>query len=243
MQANVYIDPIAALLGAWSTQLSPATVVFRLLVSLLFAGVIGCERATRRHSAGLRTFILVSVTATVVALSDLFAGGLFGGQGTLLSAAALIGVAIFSGNSLLYSSRNQIKGLTTAAALWACGFLGAAIGGGFYTAAVTGFAIILCTLVLLPAVETALQDNSNHFELHLELKNKGDLQDFITTIRKLGLRIDDIEFNPAYLNSGLSVYTISVTITGTELKKYKKHREIVEALATLDYVGHIEELI
>ena len=55
-------------------------------------------------------------------------------------------------------------------------------------------------------------------------------------------RIDDIESNPAYLNSGLSVYSISVTITSPELKKYKRHDEIIEALRSLDYVYFIDEL-
>ena len=44
------------------------------------------------------------------------------------------------------------------------------------------------------------------------------------------------------MNSGLSVYTIALTVTSPELKKYKEHREIIEALRSLDYIAHIEEL-
>ena len=61
-------------------------------------------------------------------------------------------------------------------------------------------------------------------------------------IRKLGMRIDDIEANSAYLGSGLSVYTVSVTADSKELKKYKTNSEIVEALRSLDYINHIDEL-
>ena len=68
------------------------------------------------------------------------------------------------------------------------------------------------------------------------------LPDFIATLRKLGLVIDDIESNPAYANSGLSVFSVSLTITAAELKKYKTHSEIIEALGTLDEVSHIEEI-
>ena len=57
-----------------------------------------------------------------------------------------------------------------------------------------------------------------------------------------GLRIDDIEANPAYANSGLSVYSISISIDSEELKKYKTHTEIIEALRSLDYIYHIEEM-
>lgn len=101
---------------------------------------------------------------------------------------------------------------------------------------------MLCCLSLLPSFEIYLKDRSNHFEIHLELKDRHDLQSFIATIRKLGLKIDDIESNPAYLNSGLSVFSMALTITGEELKKYKKHNEIIDVLSTLDYVYHIEEI-
>lgn len=91
-------------------------------------------------------------------------------------------------------------------------------------------------------IEVYLKNRSNHFEIHLELKNIEYLRDFVTVSRRLGLRIDDIESNPAYVGSGLSVYTITVTICSSELKKYKTHHEIIEALKSLDYIYHLEEL-
>ena len=160
----------------------------------------------------------------------------------VLSAAAVVGIAIISSNSILFSSRSQIKGLTTSVGLWASGAVGLALGAGLYAAALAGFLSLLICLSLFPAFETYLKDRSNHFEIHLELVNRHNLQDFVTTIRRLGLRIDDIESNPAYLNSGLSVYSISLTIVSGELKKYKRHDEIIEALRTLDYVYFIGEL-
>ncbi|HEY8396230.1 MAG TPA: MgtC/SapB family protein, partial [Bacilli bacterium] len=81
-----------------------------------------------------------------------------------------------------------------------------------------------------------------HFEFHLELKNVSYLKDFTTVIRNLGLKIDGIESNPAYLNSGLSVYSVSVSIIKNELKEFKTHKEIIDALKTLDYVYYIEEM-
>ena len=66
--------------------------------------------------------------------------------------------------------------------------------------------------------------------------------DFVATIRALGIRIDDIESNPAYLGSGLSVFSVSFTVTSPELKKYKKHEEIIEALRSLEYVYFVEEM-
>ena len=57
------------------------------------------------------------------------------------------------------------------------------------------------------------------------------------------MRIDDIEANPAYADSGLSVYSIALSIQSPELKKYKTHTEIIEALRSIDYIYHIEEML
>ena len=117
-----------------------------------------------------------------------------------------------------------------------------ALGAGLYTVASISFLALFSSLALFPPIERYMKDNSNHFEIHLELKSKGNLQYFVTTVRSLGIRIEDIESNPAYLNSGLSVYTVSLTINSAELKKYKKHSEIIEALRSLEYIAHIEEI-
>ena len=231
-------DPIAALLGSWAAEINVWSALLRIALAILCSAIIGCERATKRHAAGLRTFMLACLASAIAMMVDQSLGGGI----PIVSAAAVIGVAIISSNSILYSSRSQIKGLTTSMGLWAIVALGLAIGAGLYALALIGFGAMLCCLSLFPPFEAYLKDRSNHFEVHLELKDRRNLQDFVTTIRRLGLRIDDIESNPAYLNSGLSVYSISVTIVSPELKKYKRHDEIIEALRSLDYVYFIDEL-
>lgn len=235
-------DLLANLLGAWSEELSLGAILLRVALSALFTAFIGCERSSKCHSAGLRTFILVSIAGVSVMLIDQWLMAFSGVKLPVLSAAAVVGMATISGNSILFSSRNQIKGLTTSAGLWCCGLLGLALGAGLYTPALVLFLVLLCSMSGLPVLEKHLKDRSNHFEVHLELKNKGDLADFVATIRALGIRIDDIESNPAYIGSGLSVFSVSFTVTSPELKQYKKHTEIIEALRSLDYVYYIEEM-
>ena len=235
-------DIIATLLGEWSSEINIWSVLFRIVISILLSSIIGCERSSKRHSAGLRTFILVSLATTVSMMLDIFLLGAFGQGFYVISAAAVIGIAIITVNSILFSARNQIKGLTTSVGLWACGILGLAIGGGFYTATIIMFVALMLCLAAFPRFEKYLKDRSNHFEVHLELKDIRYLQNFVTTIRELGLTIDDIELNSAYANSGLSVYSIAISIRREELKKYKTHEEIIDALRSLDYIYHIEEM-
>lgn len=239
---NMIEDPIAMMLGDWASELGVKSIIFRIIVSIAFSAVIGCERSAKRHSAGLRTFILVSLASTIAMLIDLYLMQEFGIVFAFLSTATIISTAMLSGNSILFTSKNQIKGLTTSVGLWTAGIIGLSIGAGLYTVTTISFIALICILYIFPKFEATLKDKSNHFEIHLELKNKSYLQDFVTTIRKLGLRIDDIELNPAYINSGLSVYSISITIDSKELKKYKKHSEIIKALSTLEYIYYVEEI-
>ena len=235
-------DPIALALGKWSIDINIYSVLFRIFIVIVLASLIGCERSSKRHSAGLRTFIIVSMASAVSAMIDVCILDVNPQGIPIISAASVVSVAMLSGNSILFSSKSQIKGLTTSAGLWACGIIGLSAGGGLYTVALVSFFALLFCISQLPRVEAVLKDKSNHFEVHLELRSSYNLQDFVTTIRKLGLKIDDIESNPAYANSGLSVYSVSMTISERDFKVYKSHADIIEALRSLDYIHHIEEM-
>jgi len=236
------IDPIANIMGEWSANLTLWSIILRLACSFLFSAIIGCERANKRHSAGLRTFIIVSLGSTLAGLFDMFLIETFDIKIPLLSASIVLAVSILSTRSILVSSKNQIRGLTTAFTIWTSAILGTCIGIGFYLAFLIGFALVLICLTSFHAMEKYLKNRSNHFEIHLELINRKSLSEFVATIRRLGLRVDDIESNVAYHNSGLSVYTISLTVASPELKKYKTHSEIIQAINSLDYVCYIEEI-
>lgn len=235
-------DYLAELLGDWASSFNFWSAVLRLVLALVLSAVIGCERATKRHAAGLRTFISVSIAACIAAMADVYFMEKYKCVVPVLSSAIIIGAAIISSNTILYSSRNQIKGLTTSVGLWSCCLVGITAGAGLYTISLVVFLVLFVCLRSLPSLEIYLKNRSNYFEIHLELENKNNLSEFIETIRKLGLKIDDIEANPAYINSGLSVYTLSLTVVSKELKKYKTHSEIIQAISTIDYVSYVEEL-
>ncbi len=233
-------DPIAQLLGSWSWGLGIGSILLRLALAVALATAVGWERSSKRHSAGLRTFILITVGATAAMLLGCCLGS-GGGAVYLLPAAVVIATATICVNSLLFSAKNRIRGLTTAAALWCCAVIGLALGAGFYSVGLLVFLVLLPSLAMLPRFENYLKDRSNHFEVHLELKSAPYLQDFVTVIRALGLTIDEIELNTAYVNSGLSVYTVSLSIKDPQLQKYKTHGEIIEALRSLEYISYLEE--
>ena len=130
MNNNPFTDDfIAQILGEWSVGINVYSVIFRLLIVIILASIIGWERSSKRHSAGLRTFIIVSMACAVSAMIDACILAVHGNDIPIISAASIVSVAMLSGNSILFSSRSQIKGLTTSAGLWACGIVGLAVGG------------------------------------------------------------------------------------------------------------------
>jgi len=225
------------------SSLSLLSITVRLLLTTVFAGTLGYERERHRQAAGFRTYIIVADAAALVMMTNLYIGDVFGSTDLVrMPASVITGLGFLGAGTILVTKSHEIKGLTTSVGLWCCGIVGLALGAGLYTLALVLFLTLLCSMSGLPALETHLKDRSNHFEVHLELKNKLDLPGFVSTVRALGIRIDDIESNPAYLNSGLSVFTVSFTVSSAELKQYKKHGEIIEALRSLDYVYYIEEM-
>ena len=235
-------DPLDILTKGFLSQFNIWTIIIRIVLALAVGIIFGLERSKKRHTAGLRTFSFVSLFAAIAALLDVYLMANFKVVFPAITTAVVLGGAIIAGNTLLYSSKSQIKGLTTAIALWLISIIGAAFGAGLYTAALISAVLAYIALNVIPKLEFYLKNRSNHFEIHLELKNKNDLANFTGVLRKLGLKIDDIEANPAYNNTGLGVFSISLTIRTKELKKFKTHKEIIEALSTLDYINCIEEI-
>ena len=104
---NTQINGLAAaILGGWTDELNVRSVILRILLSVMLAAIIGCERSSKRHSAGLRTFILVSLASTTAMLTDLYLCQSASERFPFMSAAAVIGAAMISGNAILFSSRS-----------------------------------------------------------------------------------------------------------------------------------------
>ena len=235
-------DFFASVMGEWSKEPTHlGSIALKIAIILILTTILGCERSRNRHAAGLRTFMVVGLASTIVAIADLYLIRAFEVKFPFLSAATLIGIAIIGTNTILFSSKNQLKGLTTSVGLWMTATIGVVLGLGLYTVTLIAYCMMMLCLTVFMKLERFNKRRSNHFEVHLELRGRNLLQEFTATIREFGLKIDDIEINPAYANSGLGVYTVSLTVADAELRK-KPHAELVKALSALDCVSYVEEI-
>ena len=118
--------------------------LFRMIVASICGGLIGLEREMKGRPAGLKTFSLVCIGATLAMITNEYISRNFGGSGDLARMAAQVisGIGFLGAGTIIVTGTNQVRGLTTAAALWVTAALGISIGAGFYFGAFGGVAVI-----------------------------------------------------------------------------------------------------
>lgn len=234
------IDPISKLLGDWMANITIPSIIIRLVLACLFGGIVGIERSTKKHAAGLRTYILVCLGSTLAMLTNQFIYDSFGGvDASRIGAQVVNGIGFLGAGTIIITSRNRIKGLTTAAGIWSCACVGLCIGIGFYTAALAGFVIIFLSILLLPKLENCFTKYAKRHELHIELETRQDLKLLVNYLREKSVQINAIEKNAAYASSGLSVYTINISISKD---KNQKLDFTIDMIKELEYVNYVEEI-
>lgn len=236
------IDPIVKLLKwDWLENLTIGSIILRLCLAILFSGLIGVQRAQKRHAAGLRTYGLVCLGAAIAMMTNEFLTLKFGGgDGGRLGAQVISGIGFLGAGTILVTSRNQIRGLTTAAGLWACACMGLSIGAGFYTLSLIGVILIFIALILFPKVENYFILKTTTHELHIELDSRPNLKELVSYLRANHIQIYSLEHNTAYSASGLSVYTITIKVHKEADKVFKKHDSLLEEIRKLTYVNFVE---
>lgn len=135
-------------------------IILRLLCALIVGAVIGTEREYTHRPAGMRTHMLVSLGACVVMIIGQLIFDQYQAYGATpdparMAAQVITGVG-FLGAGTIMKEGPTVKGLTTAASLWATACLGLAAGAGFYLLALTGMIFIFVTLTIFEVIQKKL---------------------------------------------------------------------------------------
>ena len=140
-------------------MITPLPIIVRLVLSVILGGIIGFEREVRRHSAGLRTHILVSLGSCLIMLTSLYVFDIYKDSVPLDPARIAAGVVTgigFLGAGAIIRSGEVVKGLTTAASLWLVAAIGLAAGCGFYLASIITTILTVVVLYFLRRLEGAI---------------------------------------------------------------------------------------
>jgi putative Mg2+ transporter-C (MgtC) family protein len=174
------------------------SMLARLVVAALLGGAVGLEREHKKRAAGLRTHLLVSLGSALVMVTAEYVVNHYQGtvnvDPTRLGAQVISGIG-FLGAGTIIKQGASVKGLTTAASLWAVACVGLAVGAGHYIAALVAVAIIYGALVLLEKFEKSRIDQSQvNPEFTIRLANvPGKLGEVASVIGNTGANITNIE--------------------------------------------------
>lgn len=126
-------------------------VLIRIVVSMILGCVIGLDRGLKKRGAGTKTNTIVCLGATLVMLTAQYMEVYFPGKSDLsrMASQVISGVG-FLGVGTIIVSGHQVRGLTTAASLWACACVGLAVGIGFLDGGVIITVCVLISLHVLP---------------------------------------------------------------------------------------------
>ena len=226
-------------------------MLLRLGIAAFCGGAIGIERGKRRRAAGFRTHMLVCMGAALtmllgIYLHQMIQSGLweipFENYNTDVSrfgAQVINGIGFIGAGTIIVTSRQQVKGMTTAAGLWAAACMGLAIGAGFYTAALIGCVMILLVIVVFSKLEFWIMLRARNINLYIEFENIDDLSLIMEKIKSRNVKIFDVEiFKPKTMEN--SEYPRA--IFSLQLPKKLSHAALMTNIAELDIIRGIEEL-
>lgn len=146
---------------------------FKLVLAAVCGGFIGYERQHSHRPAGFRTHILVAVGAALVMITSSFLTDQYQEvmqiDPTRMSAQVISGIGFLGAGTILREGFS-VKGLTTAASLWAVSCVGIAVGSGFYVGALIATVVIYLTLNLLKRISARGNAGRN---LYVEVEDVG----------------------------------------------------------------------
>ncbi|RLK63512.1 MgtC/SapB family protein [Atopobacter sp. AH10] len=226
-------------------KLSLLDMSIRLSLALVIGGVVGFEREKKNRPAGIRTHILVCLSACLLGLVQQsislealdivhhykeLAGVVKFDQARLVC-QVVSGIG-FLGAGTIIVSKHQVLGLTTAASLWASAAEGIAIGMGYYQVAILGIIFIMISLLAVKKVIVVPKIRNLEIQYIHRVATKEFLNQYF---ERNGIYIDDVTFDLSIRN-GQKIYKNTYTIN---LPKHMTYTEVIEDISMFSNVQKI----
>ena len=235
----------------WLRELSFLSVFLRLTLAMVFGGFIGFERARKRRAAGFRTYMLVCLGAALTMLLGQYEYQMLCGPwaetaaeiGTRVDvsrfgAQVINGIGFLGAGTILVTGKQEVKGLTTAAGLWASACMGLAIGAGFYEAVLLAVLLIFLVVRLLSRVEALMVEKGRNLNIYVVFESLDDLSDIIAAIKAHDVQIYEIEIEKAQEATGKRPGALFFL----HLEKRQSHAKFMAALSEVESIYLMEEI-
>lgn len=226
-----------------------ASVAVRLILAMFFGGMLGINRAKKRRAAGFRTYMLVCLGATLAMILGQYetellvthGGEMMNAVGNRVDvvrfgAQVINGIGFLGAGTVIVTSHQEVKGLTTAAGLWASACAGLAIGAGFYECAFVALILMWMSIKLLPEIEDVIIERARNMNIYVEFTSMNALGEIITCFKSMDVHIYEVDINRGAmgLNPG-AVFSV-------RLEQWRPHAEILATVSHLENVTKINEV-
>ena len=201
---------------SWMSVYDILEFVLRIIVALLLGGIIGVERTHRQKEAGIRTHCMVALASALFmivskyAFLDVVEIGAVGGKGvdpSRIASQIVNGISFLGAGVIFKQGKSTIKGLTTAAGMWATAAVGMAVGAGLYIVGISVTAVMMLTQVFLHRHPIA-HDAAVVQEINVSMLNQPELcEAFEALVKKHEIQIkeSDIRRDGEMIHIHLSV--------------------------------------
>lgn len=173
-----------------------AAILVKCILCVVCGGMIGLERGINRQAAGFRTHVVVCVGACIAMLTGQYITLYISADSDTarLGAQVISGIGFLGAGTIISTEvSHRVRGLTTAAGLWAAACIGLAIGIGYYEAGIVGTIAVFGAMVVLKRVDKLFYAQSRILIVYFEMDNVDHVHDLVDTLRANNLSISSIE--------------------------------------------------
>ncbi len=215
-------------------------IFLRMLLAVICGGAIGLEREFKRRPAGFRTHILICLGAAMTTLTSqyLFFVMNYPTDIARLGAQVIAGIGFIGAGTIIVTRRQRVKGLTTAAGLWASAIVGLALGGGFYEGALLTTALILIAELLFSKLEFRILNSSPEINIYLEYTRHEALDQVLKLLRHKKVSVLNMELT----RSADSTEKNSCAIFSLRLNKKIRPDILIAEISNCEDVLLVQEL-
>lgn len=208
-------------------------------MAIIIGGALGFERGRKRHPAGFRTYILVCLGATLVMMTNQYVFSTFHtGDVSRLGAQVISGIGFLGAGTIIITGRNQVRGLTTAAGLWASACVGLAVGIGFYEGAIVGGTAIFCVMTILHKVDERLKGKTEQLEFYLVFNSPSGLGKLINLLKENKMPICDIQIAKNKTNNENE----TSVLLSVQTAPHQLPADVLQLLGSVEELNCIEEV-
>lgn len=227
-------------------ELTWFSISIRLFLAALCGGCIGLERGYKRRPAGFRTHILICLGAAMTALTSQYLSLVLHAYTdiTRMSAQVVAGIGFIGAGTIIVTRRNRVKGLTTAAGLWATGIIGLCLGSGFLEGGILASLLILAAELFFSRLEYRFMNAAPELHCYIEYQGKETLDKILQYFKAQELSVLNMELNRMETEElqACVLFELRLNRRQNRLEKQDNMESLLDPVRKMTGVISVEEL-